>query len=516
MAEVPRIQRPLPTQGRRLLAGLLLLLAAPLAAQTVTSAAPESVSVTIYRSPERSADDAIQLNWLRGYALVTEQRRVTIPAGTATLRFEGVAGGILAESAIVTGLPAGVSEKNLDADLLSPRSLYDRSLNRPVSIRRTYPDGRIVTEPAVIRSAAEGTMVVQTRDGIEALQCSGLPEAIVYDGIPPGLSAKPTLSVQTTSPKAYQATVTLSYLAWGFDWQANYVVEMANGGRSARLFAWVTLANGDVTSFPNAQTSVVAGDLNRESSADDVDDPPDPELYVACEAAEAPPPPPPPAPPPPPPVMEMAMARAPAQDIVVTGSRMAVQEDLGDLKLYRVPFATTVAANAQKQVAMIDKAGVPVGVIYATTVRYDSLSTTMVTLTARNRVADGLGLPLPAGPVAAFEPGGRGLLLIGEGSLDDKAIGEDVEIAIAEATQVTVGTEETAKDEKRDRRSYAVTVRNANPWPVTHRLRIAKDDAQRVRNASARLVQEDGFTVWRTTIPANSERTLRYRIDTPG
>jgi hypothetical protein len=487
----------------------------PAAAQTVTSAAPESVAVTIYRSPERSADDAIQLNWLRGYALVTEQRRVTIPAGTAILRFEGVAGGILAESAIVTGLPAGVSEKNLDADLLSPRSLYDRSLNRPVSIRRTYPDGRIVTEPAVIRSAAEGAMVVQTRDGIEALQCSGLPEAIVYDGIPPGLSAKPTLSVQTTSPQAYQATVTLSYLAWGFDWQANYVVEMAEGGRSARLFAWVTLANGDVTSFADAQTSVVAGDVNRESRADDVDDPPDPELYVACEAAEAPPPPPPPAPPPPPPVMEMAMARAPAQDIVVTGSRMAVQEDLGDLKLYRVPFATTVAANAQKQVAMIDKAGVPVGVIYATTVRYDSLSTTMVTLTARNRVADGLGLPLPAGPVAAFEPGGRGLLLIGEGSLDDKAIGEDVEIAIAEATQVTAEVVQIGSDDAGDRRSYAVTVRNANPWPVTHRLRIAKNDDQRFRKTSARLVQEDGFTVWRTTIPANGERSLRYRIDAP-
>jgi len=223
------------------------------------------VSVTIYRSPERSADDAINLNWLRGYALVTEQRRVTIPAGTATLRFEGVAGGILAESAIVTGLPVGVSEKNLDADLLSPRSLYDRSLNRPVTVRRTNrATGRVTEEPAVIRSAAEGAMVVQTHDGIEALQCSGLPEALVYDGVPPGLSAKPTLSVQTTSPQAYQATVTLSYLAWGFDWQANYVVEMAAGGRSARLFAWVTLANGDVTSFPDAQTSVVAGEVNRE------------------------------------------------------------------------------------------------------------------------------------------------------------------------------------------------------------------------------------------------------------
>ena len=501
---------------RSWLFGFCLAVATPVVAQTVTSAAPESVSVTIYRSPERSADDAINLNWLRGYALVTEQRRVTIPAGTATLRFEGVAGGILAESAIVTGLPVGVSEKNLDADLLSPRSLYDRSLNRPVTVRRTNrATGRVTEEPAVIRSAAEGAMVVQTHDGIEALQCSGLPEALVYDGVPPGLSAKPTLSVQTTSPQAYQATVTLSYLAWGFDWQANYVVEMAAGGRSARLFAWVTLANGDVTSFPDAQTSVVAGEVNRESDADDREDAPDPELYVQCVAEEASLPPPPPPPPSPAPMMMME-AGAVGDDIVVSASRrMAVQEDLGDLKLYRVPFATTVAANAQKQVAMIDKAGVPVGVIYATTVEGGGKSLTMTTLTARNRTTDGLGLPLPAGPVAAFEPGGRGLLLIGEGSLADKAIGEDVEIEIAEATQVTVENQETESSDTGDRHSHMIRVRNANPWPITHRLRIAKNDGERVRRASARLVQEDGFTVWRTTIPANGERNLRYRIDTP-
>lgn len=494
---------------------VLAALANPAAAQTVTSAAPETVSVTIYRNSERSADDAIELDWLRGYALVTETRRVTIPAGTATLRFEGVAGGILAESAIVTGLPAGVSEKNLDADLLSPRSLYDRSLNRPVTVRRTYPDGRVVAEPAVIRSAAEGALVVQTREGIEALQCSGLPEALVYDGVPPGLSAKPTLSVQTTSPQAYDTTITLSYLAWGFDWQANYVVELAEGGRSARLFAWVTLANGDVTSFADAQTSVVAGKVNRESDADDRDDPPDPELHIKCmeDGEELAPPPPPP--PPPPPAPAMMAAREMDQEIVVTGSRMAVQEDLGDLKLYRVPFATTVAANAQKQVAMIDKAGVPVSIIYTSTARANDAGTTMVTLRARNRVADGLGVPLPAGPVTAFEPGGRGLLLIGEGSVDDKAIGEEVEIEIAEATQVSLDIEETGSGDQGHWSRYEATVSNANPWPVAYEMRIAMGGDQKIGRTTARLARDDGMPVWKITVPANGTRKLGYRITNP-
>ena len=103
-------------------------------APVVTSAAPERVALTVYRAPDRAPDDAIdpQARDQQGYALVTETRTVSIPAGPATLRFEGVAGDIFAETAIVTGLPPGIAERNMDADLLSPRTLYDRALGRRV------------------------------------------------------------------------------------------------------------------------------------------------------------------------------------------------------------------------------------------------------------------------------------------------------------------------------------------------------------------------------------------------
>ena len=494
------------------LVAALLGTAAPGLAQIVSSAAPESVGVTVYRNPDRSAEDAINTNWLQGYALITETRRVTIPAGTATLRFEGVAGGILPESAIVTGLPAGVSEKNLDADLLSPRSLYDRSLNRPVTIRRTYPDGRVVEEPAVVRSASAGAMVVQTRNGVEALQCSGLPEAIVYEGVPPGLSAKPTLSVQTASDRAYEATVTLSYLAWGFDWQANYVVERGDNGR-ARLFAWVTLASSDPTSFPDAGTAVVAGTLERQDRARDRGIEEEAELEVQCEAIDfeqaeargydlaAPPP-------PPPPPMAMAMAA----DIVVTGARMrqVVQEDLGDLKLYRVPFRTTVAANAQKQVAMIDKAGVPVSIVYTAAIVGDGATGPVITLRTRNRRQEGLGVPLPSGPVAVFERGGGRRLLAGQGFLTDKAVGEDVDVTVGSATQVTLEVDEEESGFIR------AVVRNANPWPVAWEAVIPLAAGARIEAPSRPLARKDGQPLWKATLPANGSATLRYRVRSPG
>ena len=112
-----------------------------------------------------------------------------------------MASGILAESAIVAGLPEGAREKNLDADLLSPRSLFDRALGRRVIIQRTdRATGRVREVQGTIRSSKDGGMVLATAEGVEAIQCAGLPEKIVYDAVPPGLSAKPTLSIAVDKP----------------------------------------------------------------------------------------------------------------------------------------------------------------------------------------------------------------------------------------------------------------------------------------------------------------------------
>ena len=235
-------------------------------AQTiVTSAGPDRVAVTLYRDPDRAAGNALDARWLNGFALVSETRQVTLPAGETELRFEGVAGGIVPQSAIVTGLPDGVVERNRDAYLLSPESLLDRSLGRRVHLRRTSrATGAVTEQDAVIRTGADGAVVVQTAAGYEALRCTGLPEMPVYDGVPAGLAARPTLSVRTRSSRPVTATVTLSYLASGFDWQANYVAQLSPDGAHVDLFAWLVLASGDETSFVDADTQAIAGRLNRE------------------------------------------------------------------------------------------------------------------------------------------------------------------------------------------------------------------------------------------------------------
>ncbi|WP_353203645.1 hypothetical protein [Sphingomonas sp.] len=488
---------------------LTVFLPFAVAAQTI-SPAPDTVAVTIYRAPDRDADEAIDREWLQGYALITEQRRVRIPAGRSVLRFEGVAAGILPESAIVTGLPQGVREKNLDADLLSPRSLFARSFGRPVTIRREIAK-KVVEVPGIIRSGPDGAAILQTKDGFEAVNCGPQTDSLIYPEVPAGLSAKPTLSVELDAPAAADVTVTLSYLAWGFDWQANYVATLRPGGQSADLIAWVTLASSDTTSFVGADTMVVAGKVRREDRAPYRRDGQAEEFELQCfgVAADYPMP----APPPPPPVMApMAMmaAREESADIIVTASRRVVQEDFGDLKLYRVPDRTTVAALAQKQVALLEKPAVPVQVVYVAKVDSDGdAETPRITLRWVNRKETGLGVPLPAGPIAVFQPRGDTSLLIGEGSIDDKAIGEDVEAQIADATQVRFDSDNPERG--KDWEAYVLTASNANPYPVRFEAQFPLEDQARMSRLTGKLTRKDGKLLWSVQIPANASRSFGYR-----
>ena len=500
----------------RALALLLLMLPGPVMAQVaVTSPRPERVAVTVYRDLNRG-NGALNRNWLNGYALISETRTIAIPAGESELRFEGVASGIIPQSAIVAGVPDGLLERNRDALLLSAGSLIDRSLGQRVTLRRTdKATGKETVQDAIVRTGSSNGVVLQTAAGIEALRCTGLSETLTYDRVPPGLSAKPTLSVRVRARQALQATVTLSYLATGFDWQADYVATLSPDERRLELRAMLTLASTDDTSFVDAATQAVAGRVNREDA--DVPDAEAPPIHLQCwpqgttsdiedDQAGFPPP---PAPPPPPP-MAAAPAMESAQDIVVTGMRVmkANREQLGDHQLYRIPEPVTVAANAQKQVGLVDQPAVKVQPIY--TFRFDADSPeefeARLTLRTQNRTAEGLGLPLPAGNVMVLREGASRPLMIGEGSLDDKAVGEKVEIELDDVPGVRGRLVRTEADR------YRIDLSNDRPMPVAVEVSLRIDGDVRI-TADSKLARRDGKDFWIVTVPANGRAQLRYRLE---
>lgn len=279
----------------------------------------------------------------------------------------------------------------------------------------------------------------------------------------------------------------------------------------------MTLANSDPTSFVDADMAVVAGEVNREESRS-YNFTPDQSLVLNCFFREVT-------------VAEDIGALPPSPaapmmegDIVVTGMRASLQsaksapvtvvgEDLGDLKLYRMPIPTTVASNAQKQVAMYLKPEVKVAIVYRGWITADRPAATGIErgLRFRNKKEDGLGVPLPSGPVAVFEPLGETRALSGEGRTYDKAVGEEVDIALGDAEGLSASA--TESNAGASTRAYSVTIANAHPWPVRFEGSVRFDQGNyRIEKVSARLGRKDGWPLWKATIPANGSVTLRYRL----
>jgi hypothetical protein len=492
-----------------------LAVSAQLEAQAiVTSPGPDGVAITVYRNGDRGLEP-MNLQWLGGYALVSETRHVRLPAGESELRFEGVTNGIVPQTAIVTNLGEAVLEKNRDARLLSPGALLDASLGERLMLRRTdRATGRVTMQDAVVRATSEG-VVLQTADGIEALRCTGLAETPVAREVPAGLSAKPTLSVRVRSPEPVERDVTLSYITNNFDWQADYIAELSPAGDRISLFAWLTLANGDQTGLANAQTQAVAGKLNRErvwvdqghawpiaircwpqgKTSDIPDEREGYDIVVTgsrISAASAPPPPPPPAP-----------ERGGERDEV---AMKALEERLGDVRLYRVPEAVTVAGKSQKQVAMITQPSVKVENIVRlrTEIGTSGPEPMERVLLTHNRKLEGLGLPLPAGKLALFGRRDGRRILIGEGKLDDRTVGEKVEIPVGPAMGVFASQQQLWDKSPSMGR---LTLTNDQPRPQVAEVEFPLE----YRGVSAKLVKRDGWMVWRVTIPANGIAKLTFR-----
>lgn len=522
----------------------VLVAGAPVHAQDraiVDASEPNEIDVTVYRDPNRQLGQQLDRQLPRGFAMISETRTVTLPPGESRIRFEGVAEGMVAVSAIVTGLPGGTIEKNRNADLLSPGALVDGTLGNRVTITRTDPaSGEVRSEDAIVRTRADGGLVLETEDGFEAVRCSGLPEKLTFDRVPDGLSARPIFSIDTHDDRGGTYTVTLSYLSWGFDWEASYVATLDEGGDqdavSFDLTSWLTILNDNGQSFDGADLMAVAGRLNVVSDFQRLASPPRATpLRLECypigstatgspipryddyyddrmitvtgarfaEAAPPPPPPPPMAPPPPPP----------------PPPPMAAEENLGDLKLYRVPFAVDVKAQSLKQIAFLREEGVKGRLAYEFDCGPWQWSErppegARILLETENEKGSGLGVALPTGTVAIFERGPRGELLVADRNLRDYAVGQDVELTIGDSAQVFgqchgTGGADPRKGGPRGTPMRA-TLTNANPFPATVRVRLGWPSQWRFEGIET--VLDDGQRVVEISVPANGSREFDWRV----
>lgn len=530
--------------GRIVLAAGWALLAggAPAWAQTVvTSPGPERAAVVIYRDEQvdtvellqRSLDGDDDLR-LEGLALIVETRTIDLPAGEAVIRLEGVADGIAPQTAVLEGLPADVIERNTDFDLLSPASLLRRSVGDIVRVVRTNPaTGEQVEKAARVVAGPNGT-VLEVDGRLEALNCSGLTERILFDRVPEGLGQLPTLSIRTRAREAGRHMVTLAYLATGLQWSADYVAELNPGGRSLSLTGWITLANFGGASFRDAPVQVVAGQLNRDDDTGPVEpftDAAQPQCWpfdtttgspieAKVESRDM--------------LMEGELAMiSPSvsyyggggEDIVVTGSRIALRADLGDYKIYTLPEPTDVMARQTKQVRFLEQPEVAFTRSYnlyfwSNGFREDEAPRLVLRL--KNDERNGLGVPMPGGGISLMEEVAGRRLLAGQATFGDRAVGLPVELRLEETQDISVKID-PGEEEEFDRgdvtwmrQPTTVTVSNRNAEAVEVELQPSEGSERgfRVVRSSQRIGRtQGGQPAWIVRVPAGGTVTLTYEIE---
>jgi hypothetical protein len=522
---------------------LALVLLPAIVLADVVSPAPDAVRVTIYRSSETevrpySDEEDYDFDYAdaSGLVMVSETRRVEIPAGTSAIVFRGVADAIVPQTAAVEGLPATILESNFDYDLLTPGAVIAKSHGERVQVVRTdRATGRTSMREAILRTGPEG--VVLDVDGkTEALNCSGLDEKLVFQRLPPGLADEPRLSMTVRAATAGTYTVQLSYLALGIHWSADYVARIDPDDRTLSLTGWLTLVNRAGTTFANTPAEVVAGNLARD---EEQTQPPGPANVTESSSCW--------------PIGSFGTyrreslsrmfkrdasmrrgtvstpERADISEVVVTGSRVALAQmrELGDYKLYAVPEPTTIAARQSKQVQFLSEKRVPFTRVYSFRAIEESIMDdddfvprrATVLLRLQNRESEGLGKPLPAGVVSVMETSGAGALLAGQDSIDDTPVGLPVELQLGLAMDVWIDPRVTedrtivGSDHDEERLSVEVRLGNDKPVPITLEYRQPSDgEGFRIVRESRAHTIKDGDIRWTFRLRPGARAVLRYSM----
>lgn len=547
---------------RRVALALLMFLAAAGPARAadppvVASPKPDHVAISLYRDPARDTDSSLPApdddEGLGGFALIRETRSVDLPPGPVTIRFEGVSSSILPESALLRGPKGRPREKNFDRRLLSQRGLIDAFTGQRVLLRTTdRATGKASFEQVRIRSGPEA-LVVERKGGFEAVQCSGLPQTMLYDAVPAGLNPVPTLSMTLGDQPGGRTTLELTYLATNFDWQSNYVGDVAGDAEAVDLFAWLTVASGDSTSFEKADMAVIAGRIaffrqapvgddedsweeeerREQEERDDPWHPDNIEVWFDCwpqgntgsgtYAGRL-----------------FGPASLPTEypdyaggfsigffggggggcgdeedacdSIVVTGSRIAPREDIGDYKLYRVPQPTTLGAQSRKQIAFLEKPAVAAQMLYILEVSGDDYGSEKSVLRIDNKKDGVLGEPLPGGQVTFFQAHGGERMLAAETSVKDKAVGELVDFDLHESNDRYLSSDREELDSGEGWTRYRMTIENDGEVAEPVEVSFANDSYYAIDKLSKPVKLRDGKRIWSVVVPAEGKRTIDYRV----
>ncbi|WP_120497866.1 DUF4139 domain-containing protein [Kiloniella sp. EL199] len=421
---------------------------------------------------------------------VSQTRRSKLSAGGSTLALEDVSPHLLLDSLFIAGEGVRVREQRLDQQILSPQRLLEASLGKTVTLIRTNPEtGEEHELKADVLAVREG--VVLRIDGkIE----TGVSGRLVYDSIPEGLRAGPTLLAVIDSTKGGEKDLKLTYLTGGLDWRVTYVADLDPTGEKLSLKAMATLTNQTGVEFVDADVRLVAGNVQRVQPA--------PAPRMAMMSAES----------------DMMYSKAKA----VAPQRQSV----ADRDVYRLPDKIDIGGVETKQVTLLENDAVEIEKRY----RFRQLiqpypgadetgrQQADIVLKTENTDDKGLGQPLPEGTIRVYQQvkDANSSIFMGEEHMRAVPKGEEVELVIGSANQVT-GSGKQLSYENLSRSSYQltqeITLRNSGDKAVSVDVVGNMPRNWKILNESLKHEKKSANKIiWTLEIPAEGKASFDYKL----
>ena len=196
-----------------------------------SSQQPGAISPDFYRPlPGAGVPPA---NSVPGYAMVRQDRSITLPAGRSTQRFSDVAA-LIDPTTVTFTVPETPSirvlEQNFQFDLVSTSKLLLRYLDRPISVERNVGN-QTASISGTLLSAVDG-LVLRSNDG--AIHSLRDYSAVRFPDLPGGLITQPTLVWDLTAPAGGSQRARVTYQTGGMTWWAEYNL-IFNEGRNPNV-----------------------------------------------------------------------------------------------------------------------------------------------------------------------------------------------------------------------------------------------------------------------------------------
>lgn len=474
-------------------AALAFALSTGLATMTASAASPQRLAV--YSGGFEALGQARGGNALAGYALV--QRPVRVTAGEWSLDDLPLA--LDPSTAQLSGSGVTVRSQRYDFATADHAQLLQRAVGRTITVEQNLATG-VRAYTGTLMAVGNG-LTLREADG--SLRVLANYSSFTLAEPPSGLVTRPTLRfLLDTGGSARDAR--LDYATAGLAWRAEYRAVLRGSGTGCRmaLEGHAMVANRSGVDFRDVALDLIAGEPNRR--IDSVDDGP-----VFMRAAAAP--------------MEAKMMVADAApEVSASGENhrytLPGTGDLPDGSLQRLPLvapATDVPCERRLVAQRSDGDWVPARPMAHRDLGTDGDVPVRSRLVFKNERAAGLGIPLPAGRLRAFD----GNELLGEADLGHTAAGRELDLDLGAAFDVS--TERKTTDFQLDRAGRTMTetvewtLRNAKSQPATIRLgdRLPRwtewqlvEGGEVFRKKDAQRIEAD------VRVPAGGEAVVRYTV----